>query len=877
MLRFIDKLNNVRNVDAEAREIKREIKRLKNEPPSIMNKKNINKLYNLLDELLFKKDYMHLIIDKDKDYWRACKGFKINGIKYVRLLGTNGGVKMKTIVFVNERLAGDLRTLIDNGRDKTKELVPAKFEAYRALTCSGSTPVSKPRGIAVVNECITHFKSDVIELNDEADGEPVMTYVKDADIELDESDGYGLILPSLAERWSADLGLDYVFAGANTRNSWEKGCVFTFDFLEFADKVAGTRIIKDAWGDEVDLSEVDLILTTSMLKLWDSYDSCQHYLDCCERNGYTFGVAKVSPKRLEKERASNYQFLNPYNLTDEDIEELIEPTVRDLRDVLLDDPRKTILYLKGIGLHEDNIRIQGDRNNNFATGLMINQDLIYDRFVRKKVYDMIRRRINDAKIGVLQLHGNYAIICGDPYSLCQSIFNMEVTGLLKAGEIYHKFWIDDGAPEVACFRAPMSVHNNIVRMKIANSEEMAHWYQYMDTVVLLNSWDTATAALNGCDKDGDLLFTTNNRVLVDNLKDLPALMCFQRKAEKTIPTDNILIQANIDSFGDDIGKVTNRVTSMYDVQSLYEPDSEEYKILEYRIMCGQQLQQNAIDKAKGIVAKPMPKAWYNRNIITGDITMSQEQADLYLRILADKKPYFMTYIYPDLKREYSQFNENVRMKSWQLFQKDLDDLLAADKNDLSEDESYFVEEYYKRIPVGIHDCVTNRICRRIEEEFDGFVSKNKPDKEFDKSLLKNDVEYPAYSFYEIKGFYEMYIKEARLHRQRELKERVDKTEARKLRDLMIDKFVEKCTREVPNRWQLCNIIVDLCYSKEGSKQFAWDIVGEEMLINLLVNNNYQISYPTSNEDGDIVWKGERYSFETKHIELEEVEYGYHSE
>ena len=75
----------------------------------------------------------------------------------------------------------------------------AKFEAYRALTCFGSTPVSWPKGIAVVDECITHFKSDVIELNDEADGEPVMTFVKDADIELDESDGYGLILPSLAE------------------------------------------------------------------------------------------------------------------------------------------------------------------------------------------------------------------------------------------------------------------------------------------------------------------------------------------------------------------------------------------------------------------------------------------------------------------------------------------------------------------------------------------------------------------------------------------------------------------------------------------------------------------------------------------------------
>ena len=80
---------------------------------------------------------MCLIIDKEKDYWRACKGFKINGIKYVRLLGTNGGIKNSTIVFVSERLATELRRLIDNGRDKTKELVPASWRLTR-LWCAAA-------------------------------------------------------------------------------------------------------------------------------------------------------------------------------------------------------------------------------------------------------------------------------------------------------------------------------------------------------------------------------------------------------------------------------------------------------------------------------------------------------------------------------------------------------------------------------------------------------------------------------------------------------------------------------------------------------------------------------------------------------------------
>lgn len=219
MLRWIDELNGVDEAETRARDLRRQIKAYQKEPPSSVTKKRLQYLYEELDKLQFKPDYMYLMIDNVKDYYRACEGYRINGIKYVRLLGTNGGVKNSTIVFVSERLAPILRARIDNGRDVTVPQVPAKFEAYRALTCSGSIPVSMPKGILVVDDCVTHFKEDVILLsdNDDPDGDPVMQEVDDFDIELDESDGYGLILPSLAERWSEELGLEYTMCGANSR------------------------------------------------------------------------------------------------------------------------------------------------------------------------------------------------------------------------------------------------------------------------------------------------------------------------------------------------------------------------------------------------------------------------------------------------------------------------------------------------------------------------------------------------------------------------------------------------------------------------------------------------------------------------------------
>lgn len=591
MLRWIDEINGITDADAKARDIKLQIKKLRHEPNSRQSIREIKKLYQELDALQFKPDYMCLIIDKKNDYYRACKGFSINGTKYKRLLGTNGGIKNSTIVFVSERLSDELKRRVENGRDATKEIVTAKLEAYKALTCSASTPVSLPNGILVVNDAETNFLSDIVYLTDEDEGEPVMTELKAQEINLDASDGYGIMLPSLAERWSKELDLDYLVSGVNTRFSFEKGMVFTFDFIEFAENVAHNYIVKDAWGNDVDVRYVELILTTSMVKLWDSYSSCNDYIQTSVKNGYTFGIAKTCPKTLENTRNLNYQFIQSYDLNDEQIEELISPTMNEIKDVLRGDWRKTVLFLKGSGLNGENIsKIDDD----FIKAIMIDHRIIDDPFVQSSIYQLIRNRINEAKVGVLKVHGNYSIISGDPYLLCQSMFGLEPTGLLKAGEIYNKYWVDCGAEKLACFRAPMTCHNNIRLVKPVGNDKTNHWYQYMNACTILNNWDTTTYALNGADFDGDLVMLTDNPTLVNNLKPLPALVCAQRRAQKSIPDEADFVRSNIDSFGNDIGQTTNWITSMFDAMAEYPPGSVEYDTLNYRIRCGQLYQQNAI-------------------------------------------------------------------------------------------------------------------------------------------------------------------------------------------------------------------------------------------------------------------------------------------
>lgn len=864
MMRFIDELNDIINPELNIANIKSQIKKLKFEKNLSISRPKIKKLYEELDKYQFKKDYVCVVIDNNKDYYKIYKnGFKINNITYRRLLGTTGGVKNNTIVFVNEELLPELKKRIENGRDLTKQYTPAKLEAYNALVCSSSTPVSMPHGVVVVHDCITHFKSDVVELDDTGLDQPSMKYIKDKNVELNDSDGYGLAMPQLMKRWGEEIGEDFLLPGCVIRNSFCKGAVYPIDFQKFA-KDHNVSEVTDVWGNVYNINDVELVLTESMLKLWDAYSSIEDYLKNCKKNKYTFAITKASEEELENVRTMNYQFLQSYEFDDKQIDELIAPTVNEIKDILSDDYRKTVLYTKGVGLNENSIQ---HLDNSFATALMIEPEMRNDPYIKNQIHSMIKKRINDAKVGVLKVPANYSLVSGDPYSLCQSMFGLNVTGLLKSGEIYSKYWIDKGINKIASFRAPMTSHNNIRLLNVVHNDEMDSFYKYMTTPTVFNSWDTCADAMNGFDKDGDAVINTCFPVIVENTKELPAVVCVQRKAPKCIPSEDDIMQSNINSFGNAVGEVTNKITTMFEVQARYPKDSREYRILDYRIKCGQLYQQNSIDKTKGIEAKPMPSTWYNwisNKISKAENTSQKKEFWFNRKLIADKKPYFMQYIYPAEKAKMNQYIKKNNEKCIMRFRITLDELLS--KNNRTDDEEKFINCYYNRMPLGIAPCTVNKICWKIEDLFDNTEWINNDN--FDYSILKCDIEYTKQLYNKIKKIYERYKRETANYMQYAKSERIKSDERQMQKYIFKEQFKRQCLEQCPNEEYLCNIVLDLCYSKsKHSKQFAWDICGDMFIQNLLKRHNYMITYPTLDENGDIEFNGMNFSMKTTEIKI----------
>lgn len=894
ILTWINELNGTEDYDFKAKQIKKEIKEIKKQPNSIENKAKISEKYSELYNLQFKKDYLCLVIDKKSDYDRANKGFLVNGIMYKRLICTTNGVKTSSVVYAADRIVeyngeninihNELKKRIENGRNKEVKLSPAKYGAYESLAASASIPVSWPRssesnipgGVIVVKDCIVNFKTDFIEIDDSnPDEEPIVTEKHNEDFMNNLSDGCSMMLPHLSKRWHGELGGDpeKTMSGCNMRCAFTKGMALTFDFIKFAEEVMGASeesqgqyLIKDYWGHMRDVRDADLILTESQLKLCGSYTSWEDYYWKCIENKYTLRVTKTSEEENDDVRQLNYQFIQSLDLTDNDIDELVSPTVNEIKDIMELDPQKSVTYLCGKGLNEKNVMAA----ENIAKALMINKNAINDSYIRAKIKKMINRRIKDAKIGVLDIHGNFQILSGDLYALCESMFGLEPRGILDAGEIYSKYWYDEGVDRVLCFRAPMSNAHSIVAQNICKKEKALYWFEYIDTCIVVNGWDTMPAALNGFDFDGDLLFTTNNEPLMRSQTNLLALNCVQTQTPKKVISEEDIIASNKAGFGSKIGSITNKITAMTSLMANYEVGSPEYETLRYRTQCGQALQQREIDKAKGILPIPMPKEWHNyaANVIKPDDSEEIQKQKLFNQgICANKKPYFFMYNYDSERINYKKFIEEVNSKSVSLYGISFEDMLKLDN--LDEDMNRFAQYCLVKCPIDMSPSTMNRICWKIEKEFGENFSCN--DVEFDYEIYKSKNDVSKTSYFEIKSLCEKYLLDLKALNGR----KVNSNEERKMlledKDRLLEVLIEDLASTCPNSESLCDMLLDICYGEKMSRSIVWDICGDQIIKNMLEKNNYMITYPEKCADAEFWCGGVKFANKTIRVggELED--------
>lgn len=832
------------------------------------NYEELKKINQEIDDMLFMPEYLILVIENKSHYRKIIKnGVSINGFKFVRLLCGAGHARNNTVVFIREDYEEEVKQHLQNGWNNQINITDNKYNAYFALSSTATylindNPDLTPN-VLLIDDCETTMtkKVDWVErIQDFDDSLPrelqnrnqIITCEKELGFNL--FDGGGLIDISTAQKWAEKLQLDYVPSVFILRNIFIKGCLFVVDFKKFALQVAHKTIIKDAYGIDKDVLHTDLILTKSMFKLWNAYESMEQYQECCDKYQNYWGVSRVSPKFDDDYVTTNYQFVQVLNMQEKDVEELCDDTLKWLQGVSGLDRNMSMLFLMGDLANGENPNEVYDKiSDNIVKALAINPQMLKDDYVRQKLISAINKKIKESYIGKLIVPGCFSTMIPDPYAFMEWAFQMPVHGLLQEHEHYSWYWNKKGAKEAVACRSPLTWRSEINKLSFIRNQQTEEWYQYIHSGIIYNVWGCDCMLHADSDYDGDIVFTTNNPVFLrckfqDELNNLP-ITYEKNTVSKHIIKEKNLYKADLKSFDTKIGQVTNYSTSFYDLLYKFKDDTSDYGRRCYneiinRLKLTRYAQGNEIDKAKGVKTDPYPTHWIKRQFISPDDPEEIKTQKKFLNdICADRKPAFFKYRYYTSKSEDKSFNENFNLYSMATFGKTLNEL-SRDNSD----ENILLESYEAKSVLIDYGSPMNLVYHYMENNL-ACLKKQAMLVNADVALLLKTNQVPLDDMEKItviKNAADKYFDE-----KAKFKKGINKEFNN------IDQYASQLKNEVleffDSAEDLANYVVEVCYIQRyhQSKSFAWCVFGEMLLDNLRKNTKTPITIPLKDAHGSI--------------------------
>lgn len=825
---------------------------------------NIEELINIqttIDGILFVPDIVSLTVDSKSQYKKIIKkGFKINGVEFTRLLCGAGHSRRNTVIFCSKHIEKELKRMLNNGR-RLDDIVLAKNNAYFALSYSGTIPVSDPY-FCVVQDCEIKkdTKVEFIDDNNEVS-------VKEMELSGNIFDGMGLVSPKMAKKWAKDLRLDYIPSSFLIRSSFLKGLVCVFDFHMYSEEVAEKHIFKDAWGNSVNIRDMDLILTTSQFKAWQNYDSLQEYQRNCKENDFHFGVVRVAPETDKTSVTTNYQFLQALDLDDEQIELLCEKTVEYFDKTVNSDWTFAALYLMGsLADVDNNDNLFNSINDTVTKAIILNNSLIQDPHVKNYLIKSLNKKIKESYVGSLIVNGNYSFIVADPVAFCEYIFDKPIKGLLDEWQHYSGFWNKRNVSKVAAMRAPLTWRSEVNVLNLVDNDETDKWYKHLQngcTIYDVHGTDMMLHA--DADFDGDLIATTDQQQIIEGaFRGLP--ITYSRETAKKEPIiENNLWKIDTLGFNSKIGFITNISTTLFAMQASYDVGSHEFIEIEKRLKLCRKLQGLNIDHAKGLEVVPLPKYW--TKYITADNDNMSEEIDLCNfnnSIRINQRPYFFRYRYQNYNKRYKNYQKTYENFCQTNYGKSLEEMLDSPQ---TEQEKEVVEKYHRYSPLLDSPCAMNKVCRFMEKSVKVIkFDMRARSKKFNISLLKTSkYEFDEQKFKKLYKLYEEFKTGKRNFAN--IKNNSGERSYRTLQHYNIY-IRNKATKISNNMQELANLAVEICYVKHpgDGKNFLWSIFEDGLLANITENKQKENFIPLVSDTGDIDYLGKKYSLQKIDVE-----------
>lgn len=737
----------------------------------------------------------------EKEYEAIAKqGFILNGKRYVRLYSGSGQIRRNTVTFIREDLYEPVFNSLLCGlelKDFGNDFNAAKFNAYCGLNMSGCQllPEQLSPNVCIVDDFeqirphntvnyVTEKEVEYIALPDEdfiltdtqtefdiVDGKAIrktdgveFTIYKGVkkhieakpydEIEdspaLNSFDGQGLMSPGWAKRISSYLDLGYVPSEIIVRAPWVKGLLVNIPFKEWFEQHGITQIT-DSFGKIRKIAGLDCIISKSQFKMHKVYKAkCEpmginpwdYHQEAMKENNLLWGITRTNGRNDDYNKALNYQYIQAFQLENDDVDKLCETTedfLRRLNSGNIDEVYNSLIVNnKGFSDSEidEDVADSGDYKKLFQKVIEANPAFIDDKHIRSLIFKECETKLNGAKLGKILVRGNFQFCVSDPIAQLEWIANnhcgygIEIKGVVPAGHIYSNYWFgaNDFCEEIVLMRSPLIDRNEIAKRKVVTSVE--HYFRYLNSGIVYSIHDLTALQQGGCDFDGDIIFSTNNQIIAKG--------CFSYEVAKPLYysltttdlvgklTQSNIIEADIRGLNSAVGTISNKGGSLYAMLEEYNVNCTEYRKIYDSIVALGQVVGMEIDRIKTAVAPTFPLEWkslqYNRmqkdDFIGVQINSEPERQGIYRHneLVPDVKPYYFRYNYCYLDDSIKTLQRAFNEVSVPTFGKKFSDVITLCKSgDATDEMKQLYAQYQNAYPVIDTDCIVNHICHHFEE------------------------------------------------------------------------------------------------------------------------------------------------------------------
>lgn len=821
----------------KVQDIRKEMKNIKKQPTCQENIDKLKDLQHQLDKMLFIDDIVNIKVVTKKEYKQIARdGFDLNGKHYVRFMVGSGQMRRNTVSFINEELYDYMQEHLMCGLDKKiKNINLAKLSAYFALSFSSVLWVREPK-VCVIKDfdtVIPNQKLNFIYKDDEEKNQVKEIY---KDLKLNSCDGQGIISPEMAQNWAEDMHLNYVPCSFVVRTAFVKGNLVTFDFKEYA-RENGITKIKDRYGTEYNIDDIDVLLSESQFKMAKYYSAWEGYLSYHHSYNLKWGVARYNKEFDDEYVLTNYQYIQVLDLDREDIKGLVSYTTDWFKNICSGDKLYSLAYNIGIKNPEDSLsEIINSCGSAFTKAIVKNSKMLEDGYVQRKIYNSIKESIRQAKLGRIWVKGNYQFMISDPIAQVRNALGLSPDGELQANEVYSNFWNERNVSgEVCLMRSPLTHYSEINVERLAKTKEMGKWYKYIYSGIIYSIYDIATVKHADSDFDGDIVCSTNNEYFLKGAMRNEIPITYEKEM---VPTQRVtlpnFIRCDVKGLDTKVGQITNYSTSMIAMLPLFkgEGQQEQLQEMQKRIKLLREIQGAEIDKIKGTTPPQFPKEWrYWVKIDKDDDDITKAEKYKYNSMVVKKKPYFFIYLYSTLMKEYKAYEKNFNSISYKHFGMSIKDLLR--KENRSDGENKLIRKYRKYSPVLETDCVMNNLCKEVES--------SDSDIKFHPSKISLLSEFADYSNIDegklvtLMDICKTYKSEKQFRGFSTMIENegiADGDIAEIMNQVLYghkDKYREKIKNLFSNTRELFNHLMMMCQRKNINHDIVWDIMGDDII------------------------------------------------